>query len=105
VLRDTCAVRFLQTGGELDALGSVLGLRDKAALKRYTRVSDQKSQNDAQKESTEEHASEPVPAPHKRRRRQRKSSLVGTRNHQPPGASRTPGSAEKERAIDAEEDP
>jgi len=95
----------LQTGGELDAVGSVLGLRDKAALKRYAPVSTQKSQNDPQKEPVEKHLSGQLPAPHKRRRRQRKSSLVGTRNQQPPGASRTPGSAEKERATDAGEDP
>ncbi len=105
VLRDTYAVRFLQTGGELDALGSVLGLRDKAALKRYALVSDQRSKNESQKEPAEKHLSGQLPAPYKRRRRQRKSSLQITRTHQPPEASRTPGSVEKERVTDAEEDP
>ncbi len=70
VLRDTFAVRFLQTGGELDALGSVLGLRDKVALKRYARVS-------TQKVPTEEHSPEPLPAPHKSRRRRKKSRHGG----------------------------
>jgi len=105
VLRDTFAVRFLQAGGELDALGSVLGLRDKAALKRYALVSDQRSKNESQKEPAEKHLSGQLPAPYKRRRRQRKSSLQITRTHQPPEASRTPGSVEKERVTDAEEDP
>jgi site-specific recombinase XerD len=104
-LRDTFAVRFLQAGGELDALGSVLGLKDKAALKRYARVSTQRNKNDVQKESTEGHSSEPVPAPHKSRRRRRRFSATATRNQRQRVASRRDGAGEKEPVTDAEEDP
>jgi len=80
VLRDTFAVCFLQAGGELDELASVLGLRDTAALKRYARVGTQESQNEAQKELAEEHVSEPLPAPPKRRRRRKTSSSARISN-------------------------
>jgi site-specific recombinase XerD len=97
VLRDTFAVRFLQAGGELDGLGSVLGLRDKAALKRYAQVS-------AQKEPAEEHPSELVPTPHTRRRRHRRSSSAATRNQRQRAASKRDGVVEKKPVTDAEED-
>ena len=98
-------MRFLQAGGELDALGSVLGLKDKAALKRYTRVSDQKCQSELHKGPAEEHPSELVPAPHTRRRRRRRSSSAATRKQRQRAASKVDGAVEKEPAIDAEEDP
>lgn len=63
--------------GELNALGSVLGLKDKVALKRYIQVSDQKSQKEVRKESTEEHSPESLPAPRKSRRRRKKSRHGG----------------------------
>jgi site-specific recombinase XerD len=44
VLRDTCAVRYLQAGGKLEALRDQLGLADLTALKRYERLSRQLSQ-------------------------------------------------------------
>jgi hypothetical protein len=81
------------------------GLRDKAALKRYVRVSDQKSQNELHKDTTEEHPSEQVPAPRKSGRRRRRSSSAATRNQQQPAASKVVGAVEKKPVTDAEEDP
>jgi hypothetical protein len=105
VLRDTFAVRFLQAGGELDDLGSVLAVRDTAALKRYARVSTQRNQNHAQKEPAEEHPSEPVPAPRKSKRRHSKPSLAATRDQRQPAARKRDGAMEKEPVTAAEEDP
>jgi hypothetical protein len=44
VLRDTCAVGYLQAGGTLEALGERLGVRDRTALKRYERAARPSSQ-------------------------------------------------------------
>jgi hypothetical protein len=49
-LRDTFAVRYLQAGGEQEALRDILGLRGKEALKRYEQLSTWKIENDPQKE-------------------------------------------------------
>jgi len=105
VLRDTFAVRFLQAGGQIEALRDLLGLRDLEALKRYTRLSMQMIEKDQQKEPAEELLSRQNPAlPTNRRRRRRPSSATPKQRLQQ-DAGRLDSSAGKEPVTDAEEDP
>jgi len=43
MLRDTYAIRFLQTGGGLAALREQLGVADLVSVKRYQHFSEQRS--------------------------------------------------------------
>jgi hypothetical protein len=105
VLRDTFAVRYLQAGGEPEALRDLLGLRDLAALKRYERLNAQKSENEQQQELAEEHSSRSLAALPKSRRRRRRSFSAATRKHQQREVGRPDGFIGKEPIINAEDDP
>jgi hypothetical protein len=105
VLRDTFAMRYLQAGGELEALRDILGLANVAALKRYERRSRQKSGEEQQKAPAEEPLSRPMPVPHTSKRRRRRSSAVATRNHQPRGAGSSDSAVGKVPVTHAEDDP
>ena len=66
VLRDTFAVRYLQAGGDLEALRDLLGLTNVAALKRYERLSAHKFEHEQQQEPGEEHQSRAMATPRKK---------------------------------------
>jgi site-specific recombinase XerD len=104
VLRDTFAVRYVQAGGVLEGLCEVLGLADVAALRRYERLSAQKSEHETPEELVEDHSSKSVPARQKSGRRQSTSSSAATQSHQQSGAGEPDSSGGKEPAPNAEED-
>jgi site-specific recombinase XerD len=99
VLRDTCAVRFLQAGGEPEALQALLGLRGNAALKRYEQLSFKKIANDPQQKPDKKHPSGPQSVP------PRRSTAPGTWHHRHPEASKAYRRGKKKPANDAARDP
>ena len=105
VLRDTFALRYLQAGGALEALRDLVGLRDLASLKRYARLSDEKSEHEPQKAPEEEQPSRPQPARHTRRRRRRRASSAASRIHRQREGDRPDSSLGKEPVSDAGNDP
>lgn len=105
VLRDTFAVRSLQAGGALEALRDHLGLRDVAALKRYRRLSERKSQHGPPKAPEEVPLPRPQPARPTRRRGRRKPSSATSRTHRQSGADKPARSLGKVPIHDGEEDP
>ena len=106
VLRDTCAVRYLQTGGTLEGLCEVLGLTDVGALKRYERLSVQRSETELlPTPSTGEQPSRQEHTRQHRRRRRRRSSRGASSSERQQEAGRSDGSAKKMRIRGAEEDP
>jgi site-specific recombinase XerD len=105
-LRDTFAVRYLQEGGELEALPDLLGLTDLASLKRYVRLlNEEKRALEPQKAHAEEQPSRPQPARQTSRRRQRSASSAATRALRQREGDRSDGSLGKGSVSDAGEDP
>jgi site-specific recombinase XerD len=89
LLRDTFAVRYLQAGGEPEALRAILGLTGMESVKRYEQISTQKIEDEPQKEPAEQHRSKTMAVPQKSKQRRRRPSSAATRNHQQPGTDRT----------------
>jgi integrase/recombinase XerD len=104
VLRDTFAVRYLQAGGELEALRDILGLTNVAVLKCYERLCTQKSEHEQQQEPTEERPTRTIAASRKNKRRRSRSSSATTRKQQRE-TGRSHSSAKKEPVTRAEDDP
>jgi site-specific recombinase XerD len=103
VLRDTFAVRYLQEGGTLQALGEQLGLRDLESLKRYARPCKQRSPHEPPQELAEMQGSPSQPVAQKRKRRRRKSSSTTTRKARRRRADKLDGSA-REAVHNGEDD-
>jgi site-specific recombinase XerD len=89
LLRDTFAMRYLQAGGEPEALRAILGLTGMESVKRYEQISTQKIEDKPQKELAEQHRSKAMAVPSKSKQHRRKPSSAATRNHQQPGTDRT----------------
>jgi site-specific recombinase XerD len=104
LLRDTFAVRYLQAGGEPEALRAILGLTGMESVKRYERLSPRHIEQEPQPEPPEEHRSQAMTVPQKSIERRRKPSSVATRSQQRE-ADRTHCAGKKKTAPDAEEDP
>ncbi len=104
LLRDTFAVRYLQAGGEPEALCTILGLTGMASLKRYEQLCTQKIEHEPQKEPTEEHRPKAMAVPQKSIQRRRKSSSAAMRK-QRRKAGRPDDSARKETVTSEEDDP
>jgi site-specific recombinase XerD len=104
-LRDTFAVRYLQAGGNLEALRDLLGHKDLATLKRYTRLSAEKSEHESQKAPEEVQPSRSLPARQTKRRRRRRASSTVNRNHQQREGGGPDGSLGKEPIRDTGDDP
>jgi hypothetical protein len=93
LLRDTCAVRYLQAGGTSEHLCALLGLKSKAALDRYEQLSMQKSQQESQQEPAEEYPFSAMTV--SQRSERRRSILVGRRNHHRIGNKKPASGAEE----------
>jgi site-specific recombinase XerD len=65
LLRDTFAVRYLQAGGEPEALRAILGLAGMESVKRYEQLSLQQIEHKPQQEPPEEHRPKVMAAPQK----------------------------------------
>jgi site-specific recombinase XerD len=104
LLRDTFAVRYLQAGGEPEALRAILGLTGMESVKRYEQISTQKIEDEPQKEPAEQHRSEAMVVPPKSKQRRRKPSSVATRSQQQE-ADRIHRAGKKKPFADAGEDP
>jgi site-specific recombinase XerD len=105
LLRDTFAVRYLQAGGEPEALRAILGLTGMESVKRYEQLSIQKIENGPRKELTEEHSPRLMTVPQKSRSRRRRSSSAVTKKLLRPGADKTHRTRKKKLTTDAEEGP
>ncbi len=104
LLRDTFAVRYLQAGGDPEALRAVLGLTGMESVKRYEQLSLRHIEQEPQQEPTEEHRSQAMAAPRKSTHRRRKPFSAATRSHQQK-ADRTHRARKKKPFTDAGEDP
>jgi site-specific recombinase XerD len=104
LLRDTFAVRYLQAGGDPEALRAILGLIGMESVKGYEWLSTRQIEQEPQREPTEEHRSQAMTVPQKSIERRRKPSSVTTRSQQQK-ADRAHRAGEKKTAPDAEEDP
>jgi site-specific recombinase XerD len=76
LLRDTCAVRFLQAGGGLRALQEVLGLDTPVSVKRYQRFCDQWGKQRKSKECPADQGPRRLSLPRKRGQRRSMESAV-----------------------------
>ena len=97
-------MRYLQAGGEPEALRAILGLTGMESVKRYEQISTQKIEDEPPKELAEQHRPKPMAVPQKSKQRRWRPSSAVTRNHQQPGTDRT-HRIRKKTALDAEEDP
>ncbi|BCL83711.1 tyrosine-type recombinase/integrase [Ktedonobacteria bacterium brp13] len=106
-LRDTFAVRYLQAGGEPEALREQLGLKDMAAVKRYERLSAQMIEKEKQKEPGEDylHTLQEMPESEERWQRQKRPPSVVRKKRVRRGAGRRNGSVGKEPVTFADDDP
>jgi len=100
LLRETFAVRYLQVGGEPEALRAMLGLTGMESVKRYEQISTQKIEDESQQEPAEPHQFKVMAVPQKSKQRRRRSSSAATRNHQQPGTDRTHHRGKKKTASD-----
>jgi site-specific recombinase XerD len=104
LLRDTFAVRYLQAGGEPEALRAILGLTGMESVKRYEQISTQQIEDEPQKEPAEERRSKAMATPQKSTQRRRRPSSAAMRNHRQRQADRT-HRAGKKAVTDEGEDP
>jgi site-specific recombinase XerD len=105
LLRDTFAVRYLQAGGTVEDLGTQLGLRDLAILKRYVCAARPSSEVKLSEKSVQTQASAPGQGLQKRRRRRRRSSSATKRTQQRSSVGMPEDATRKEFANRRGDDP